>query len=108
MVALAPGGPPMSRRVDLSHLDMPKGDFQFWHVAKFCCNAKLCRNRGKANLAGPAVDSAGSRLTLRRHEGRCDKHPGPAFPPGGDMVIFARASEVLRHYSVSRSYGITE
>ena len=28
MVVLAPGGPPMSRRVYLSHLDMPKGDFR--------------------------------------------------------------------------------
>jgi hypothetical protein len=26
---------------------------------------------------------------------RGDRHPGPAFPPGKDMVIFARASEVL-------------
>ena len=33
--------------------------------------------------------------TLRRHLRRGDKHPGPAFPPGGDMVIFARASGVL-------------
>jgi len=31
MVVLAPGGPPMSRRVYLSHLDMPKGDFRYWH-----------------------------------------------------------------------------
>ena len=33
MVVLAPGGPPMSRRVYLSHLDMPKGDFRYWPVA---------------------------------------------------------------------------
>src|ERR1700688_3001593 len=37
MVVLAPGGPPMSRRVYLSHLDMPKGDFRscagFWTPA---------------------------------------------------------------------------
>ena len=44
MVVLAPGGPPMSRRVYLSHLDMPKGDFRYWHLADiliFCvgvCN----------------------------------------------------------------------
>src|ERR1700722_18470682 len=30
MVVLAPVGPPMSRRVYLSHLDMPKGDFRYW------------------------------------------------------------------------------
>jgi hypothetical protein len=33
MVVLAPGGPPMSRRVYLSHLDMPKGDFRFWPLS---------------------------------------------------------------------------
>ena len=33
MVVLAPGGPPMSRRVYLSHLDMPKGDFRYWREA---------------------------------------------------------------------------
>ena len=32
MVVLAPGGPPMSRRVYLSHLDMPKGDFRYWPI----------------------------------------------------------------------------
>jgi hypothetical protein len=30
MVVLAPGGPPMSRRVYLRHPDMPKGDFRYW------------------------------------------------------------------------------
>src|SRR5580700_6700962 len=33
MVVLAPVGPPMSRRVYLSHLDMPKGDFRYWPLA---------------------------------------------------------------------------
>jgi len=34
MVVLAPGGPPVSRRVYLSQLDMPKGDFRYWPISE--------------------------------------------------------------------------
>ena len=43
MVVLAPGGPPMSRRVYLSHLDMPKGDFRYWP-----CVTSIARPYGDA------------------------------------------------------------
>jgi hypothetical protein len=35
-----------------------------WHFAKSRCNAKFDRNRGKADMAGPAVGSTWSRVTL--------------------------------------------
>ena len=50
MVVLAPGGPPMSRRVYLSHLDMPKGDFR--HFSDLAGGSTKVRNaRTKADSA---------------------------------------------------------
>jgi hypothetical protein len=46
MVVLAPGGPPMSRRIYLSHLDMPKGDFRYWQLADMTGRADDVRFQG--------------------------------------------------------------
>jgi hypothetical protein len=51
MVVFAPRGPPMNRRVYLSHLDMPKGDFRYWHIASFACDAEYGRLSGHSGLA---------------------------------------------------------
>jgi len=59
MVVLAPGGPPMSRRVYLSHLDMPKGDFRYWHIASFRCAAEFGRYRGIADSDKPSTTVTG-------------------------------------------------
>jgi hypothetical protein len=34
---------------------MESGDFRLWHVAKFCCNAKLSRHRGMADIEQAAL-----------------------------------------------------
>jgi hypothetical protein len=34
--------------------------FRFWHIAKFCCNANIGGNRGKADMAEPALGSTES------------------------------------------------
>jgi len=54
MVVLAPGGPPMSRRVYLSHPDMPKGDFRYW--PRLCKNAKTL-NRDRATARPQLVEA---------------------------------------------------
>jgi hypothetical protein len=48
MVVLTPGGPPMSRRVYLSHPDMPKGDFRYWHKADMQGRPIDVRYRGQS------------------------------------------------------------
>ena len=56
MVVLAPGGPPMSRRVYLSHLDMPKGDFRYWPLTAAVaneCRGSFGGQSGHPGLIGP-------------------------------------------------------
>src|SRR3984957_12248367 len=60
MVVLAAGGPPMSRRVYLSHLDMPKGDFRYWHFCmdRPCVASRISTNGGWscASVSGPCME----------------------------------------------------
>jgi hypothetical protein len=68
MVVLAPGGPPMSRRVYLSHLDMPQGRlpvlarFRHVHAHTECllieADRKLPR-RGRSGANDPISDVGG-------------------------------------------------
>jgi hypothetical protein len=41
-----------------------------WHIATFGCTAKIDRNRGNADMPGPAVGSTRSRMTRSGHRGR--------------------------------------
>jgi hypothetical protein len=85
MVVLAPGGPPMSRRVYLSHLDMPKGDFRYWHKMRRCRPRRAMsefRVQSGIHLLGTSISHFDPYATFKRS---VDREP------------FGKAAFVPRH-----------
>jgi hypothetical protein len=49
-------GPELSVSMGARLLSPPReAGVSYWHITKFCCNAKFGRNQMKADMAGPAV-----------------------------------------------------
>src|ERR1700722_18366302 len=80
MVVLAPGGPLMSRRVYLSHLDMPKGDFRYWPKASLSAMQRYVRSWGQSRLEseGQPLDRRGLKRAEKYLHARLPEFYGAA------------------------------
>ena len=81
---------------DLRHngIAMPRRaliNYRAQNVRQAVTNTVVPNGGLRARLGCPVVAVSGPHETL----GSGRRASGPALPPGGDMVIFARASEVL-------------